>query len=225
MENIEPKNQKGDDVENAKNKSKTESINEDAESKVKKDIEGSFEDSKDKKEDKNESKEVKDKNSEDDEEFLKAMREVLGFKQKPVIPNYPINKKAQNKLLKEKLFSSLIKISSYENCGISSEEDKIKITKKITYPSGIIKETTKNGKNSIINETINYEGLKEIYINNLKENIDKELKKLIENSFLIYNRKQLIRNIVKKPLSTKALEEKILLWKYYIKDLKKKRLI
>lgn len=30
-----------------------------------------------------------------------------------------------------------------------------------------------------------------------------------------------MKNIVKNPLSTKALEEKLLLWKYYIKDLSK----
>ena len=56
-------------------------------------------------------------------------------------------------------------------------------------------------------------------MNNLKNNLDQELKKLIENSFLLFNRKQLIRKIVKNPLSTKALEGKILLWRYYIKEL------
>ena len=38
---------------------------------------------------------------------------------------------------------------------------------------------------------------------------------------MLYNRRQIIRNIVKKPFSTKVLEEKILLWKYYIKNIAK----
>lgn len=38
---------------------------------------------------------------------------------------------------------------------------------------------------------------------------------------MLYNRRQIIRNIVKKPFSTKVLEEKILLWKYYIKNITK----
>ena len=66
-----------------------------------------------------------------------------------------------------------------------------------------------------------YENIKQNYINNIKDNLDKELIRLIENSFLLYNRRQIIGNIVKKPFSTKILEEKILLWKYYIKNIAK----
>ena len=48
-----------------------------------------------------------------------------------------------------------------------------------------------------------------------------ELEILVNNSFLLYNRKPNIKKIVKKPISTKILAEKICLWKYYIKDLSK----
>ena len=225
MENIEPKVKEEDEKKEKTLKSKIDGVNDIKESKDKNDVQDNAQGPKDKKDDEDidedDNKEPKNKKSEDNEEFLKAMRKIMGFKEKPTIPKYPINKKAQNKFLKDKPFSSVKKISKSIKDYISSEEDKKEITKKITYPSGITKEITKNEKNVIITETINYEGLKEIYINNLKENIDTELKKLIENSFLLYNRKQIIRNIVKKPLSTKALEEKILLWKYYIKDLSK----
>ena len=152
------------------------------------------------------------------------MREALGFKAKPKMPKFPINKKAQKKYLKEKVFSCFENNSSKdkkEDKKNSKEEDKKIFTKTITYPSGIIKTVTKNGNNVLIEENINYEGIKENYINSLKDNLDQELKKLIENSFLLFNRKQLMRNIVKNPLSTKSLEGKILLWKYYIKGLSK----
>ena len=155
-----------------------------------------------------------------DSEFLKDMRDIMGIKEKPTIPNFPINKKVQKKYLKDKPFSSFRKNSSHKNKNSISRGQK-EFTKEIKYPSGIIKKVTKNENNEIITENIDYTGIKQSYINNIKENLDKELKKLIENSFLLYNRKQIIRNIVKKPLSTKALDEKILLWKFYIKELSK----
>ena len=162
----------------------------------------------------------KDKEKKSDDEFLKTMRELLGFKTKPKMPKFPINKKAQKKYLKEKVFSCVHhKPKEEDKKKTNEDDDKKTFTQTITYPSGIIKTVTKNGNNVVIEEKIKYEGIKEIYINNLKNNIDQELKKLIENSFLLFNRKQLIRKIVKNPLSTKALEGKILLWRYYIKEL------
>ena len=95
------------------------------------------------------------------------------------------------------------------------------IVKKVIYPSGIIKVITKNGKNQIIDESVDYKNMKNNYIENIIKNMDKELIKIIENSFLLYNRRSITRNIVKKPDSTKVLEEKILLWKYYVKNLSK----
>ena len=162
----------------------------------------------------------KDKEKKSDDEFLKTMRELLGFKTKPKMPKFPINKKAQKKYLKEKVFSCVHHKPKEEDKKKSDEEDDKKtFTQTITYPSGIIKTVTKDGNNVLIEENINYDGIKENYVNNLKNNLDQELKKLIENSFLLFNRKQLIRKIVKNPLSTKALEGRILLWKYYIKGL------
>lgn len=207
MQEIVPKSKKDANIEDDKLKSKIDDdINEDKVSEEKKDK-------------KDEKKGDKDKKSEDNEDLLKVIRESFGIKKKPIIPKYPINKKVQNKFLKDKPLASIEKISNTKNEVLNLEEDTKEFTKTIIYPSGITKKITKDAKNAIISEEINYDGLKERYINILKDNIDKELKKLIENSFLLYNRKQLIRNIVKKPLSTKALEEKILLWKYYIKDL------
>ena len=49
--------------------------------------------------------------------------------------------------------------------------------------------------------------------------MDDELELLVNNSFLLYNRKPNIKKIVKNPISTKVLAEKIFLWKYFIKDL------
>ena len=170
-----------------------------------------------------EDKETKDKKNieEIEDDFFKCARKALGIEQKPTIPNFPINKKIQKKFLKEKPFPLFIKKIGSQIDNINTEGEQKEITKKITYPSGITKTITKNGKNEIINEEIDYSELKENYINKIKNNIDKELKKIIENAFLLFNRKQIIRNIVKKPLSTKSLEEKILLWKFYIKNLTK----
>ena len=170
-----------------------------------------------------EEREPKEKKSveEFEDDFCKCLRKAMGIKQKPIIPNFPINKKIQKKFLKEKPLNSVIKKLGSQIANINTEEDQKEITKKISFPSGIIKIITKNGRNEIINEEIDYSELKEKYINNIKNNIDKELKKIIENAFLLFNRKQIIRNIVKKPLSTKSLEERILLWKYYIKNLTK----
>ena len=164
-------------------------------------------------ESKNPNEQKNDKESDDD--FMKTMRELMGLKQKPTIPNLPINKKIQKKLLKDKKQKKL----NDSNTDNLSKEDNQQITKKMVYPSGIVKILIKNGKNQIIKEEVDYNDIKQIYINNIKDNLDRELIKLIENSFLLYNRRQIIKNIVKKPYSTKILEEKILLWKYYIKNL------
>ena len=164
-------------------------------------------------ESKNPNEQKNDKESDDD--FMKTMRELMGLKQKPTIPNLPINKKIQKKLLKDKKQKKL----NDSNTDNLSKEDNQQITKKMVYPSGIVKIIIKNGKNQIIKEEVDYNDIKQIYINNIKDNLDRELIKLIENSFLLYNRRQIIKNIVKKPYSTKILEEKILLWKYYIKNL------
>ena len=163
-----------------------------------------------------------DKNEEEiEDDLLKHVRNSMGLKQKATIPNLPINKKIQKKFLKDNPFPlNKNKIGSQIN-KINFEEEQKEITNKIVYPSGIKKTITKNAKNEIINEEIDYSQIKENYINIIKNNIDKELKKIIENAFLLFNRRQIIRNIVKKPLSTKSLEEKILLWKYYIKNLTK----
>ena len=150
-----------------------------------------------------------EKNKEDSfEELMKAGRKLMGLKEKPTLPNFPINKKIQKKLLKDKTKKDKTEDKKDEEI---SGEDKKEITKKIIYPSGIIKTVTKNDKNQITNEEVDYENIKENYINKIKENLDEELIKIIENSFLLYNRRQIIRNIVKKPYSTKILEEKILL--------------
>ena len=164
-------------------------------------------------ESKNPNEQKNDKESDDD--FMETMRELMGLKQKPTIPDLPINKKIQKKLLKDKKQKKL----NDSNTDNLSKEDNQQITKKMVYPSGIVKIIIKNGKNQIIKEEVDYSDIKQIYINNIKDNLDRELIKLIENSFLLYNRRQIIKNIVKKPYSTKILEEKILLWKYYIKNL------
>ena len=61
----------------------------------------------------------------------------------------------------------------------------------------------KSNYDEILNEEINYSEIKENYINKIKNNIDKELKKIIENAFLLFNRKKIIRNIVKKSYQPK----------------------
>ena len=165
-----------------------------------------------------EDKEPNDKNNkEEKDDFMKCIRDIMGLKQKPTIPKLPINKKIQNKFLKDHISKKKEINSTPKN----TQENNKEITKKIIYPSGIIKTLIKNENNKIINEAVDYENLKPNYINNIKENIDKELIRLIENSFLLYNRRPVIRNIVKKPFSTKVLEERILLWKYLIKSFSK----
>ena len=151
---------------------------------------------------------------------MKTVRNVMGLKEKPTIPNYPINKKIQKKLLKEHPKKNQNN-SPEKKEDIFSKEDQKEITKKMIYPSGIIKTIKKNSISKIIYEDIDYKDLKENYIKKIKDNVDQELIKLIENSFLLYNRRPIIRNIVKKPYSSGILEEKILLWKYYIKNLTK----
>ena len=166
-----------------------------------------------------EDKASKDQKSSEDfgDDIMKNIRDFMGFTKKAKIPNFPINKKIQKKLLKPYSSNKNQKNSEDKKDEKLTEEDK-KTIKKIIYPSGIIKITKKNIKNQIIEEEIDYKDIKQKYINNIKDNLDKELIKLIENSFLLYNRRQIIRNIVKKPYSTKVLEEKLLLWKFYIKN-------
>ena len=222
-ENPEEKSKKENKINDKSDKAKEDNANDDAQPNLDKD---SIQDEQgpQKDETSEEKKEAsKEEEKKSDEEFLKTIREALGFKTKPKMPKFPINKKAQKKYLKEKVFSCVDHNSSKDKKEdkkkSDEEDDKKTFTQTITYPSGIIKTVTKNGSNVLIEEKINYEGIKEIYLNNLKNNLDQELKKLIENSFLLFNRKQLIRKIVKNPLSTKALEGKILLWRYYIKEL------
>ena len=221
-ENPEEKSKEENKINDKPDKIKVDNANDDAQPNLDKD---SIQDEQgpQKAETSEEKKEAsKEEEKRSDEEFLKTIREALGFKTKPKMPKFPINEKAQKKYLKEKVFSCVNHNSSKdkkEDKKKSEEDDKKIFTQTITYPSGIIKTVTKNGSNVLIEEKINYEGIKEIYLNNLKNNLDQELKKLIENSFLLFNRKQLIRKIVKNPLSTKALEGKILLWRYYIKEL------
>ena len=163
------------------------------------------------------SEEQKKKDEEIGEELVKATQKLFGLTEKPTIPNFPINKKAQKKYLKDPFNKKHKKNLADKSIKDTSDKDKKEIVKKI-YPSGVVKTITKNEKNQIIDEDVDYKDIKPNYLNYLKENLDKELIKLIENSFLLYNRKPLISNLVKKPYSTKVLEEKIVLWKYYIQN-------
>ena len=160
----------------------------------------------------------KEEEEKSEDPFIKGMKDMMGLKETPKLPNYPINKKAQKKYLKDpfnKKHKSNLLDKDIEQ---TSETENKKLINKTVYRSGIIKTITKNEKNQIIDENVDYKDIKLNYINYLKENFDKELIKLIENSFLLYNRRPIMTNIVKKPYSTKVLEEKILLWKYYIKN-------
>ena len=137
-------------------------------------------------------------------------------------PEYDINKKIQKKLLKELPFEFVNKKSPSSKMNIKNNEDshnQKEIIKEIVYTSGIIKTITKNEKDEIIHESIDYSKLRQNYIQNLKNNLNNELELLVNNSFLLYNRKPIIKKIVKNPVSTKVLADKICLWKYYIKEL------
>ena len=143
--------------------------------------------------------------------------------EKVEFPKYEINKKIQKKLVKELPFvfiNKKILPSKKDNNSISSSNKK-ENTKQFIYSSGIIKIVTKNEKEEIIKETVDYSNLKDSYIQNLKNNLNDELELIVNNSFLLFNRKPNIKKIIKNPLSTKVLSEKILVWKYYIKDLSK----
>jgi len=156
-------------------------------------------------------------NKEETDDFMKCIRDIMGLKQKPTIPKFPINKKIQNKFLKDHPSKKKANNSNTKNI----QENKKETTKEIIYPSGITKTLTKDENNRIISETIDYQNIKQNYIKNIKENTDKELIRLIENSFLLYNRRPVIRNIVKKPFSIKVFEERIILWKYLISTFSK----
>ena len=138
-------------------------------------------------------------------------------------PEYEINKKIQKKLMKELPFEFINKKVFPLKKDISKEKsfNMKENTKQFAYNSGIIKIVTKNEKDEIIKETVDYSNLKDIYIQNIKKNLNDELELLVNNSFLLYNRKANIKKIVKRPVSTKVLADKLLLWKYYIKELSK----
>ena len=165
---------------------------------------------------KKEKEEKKDDMNEDS--FTESVRKALGFKKKITLPQFPINKKIQKKYFKELPF--MVKERNQESKKYKGDKLKEIITE-IKYKSGIIKIITKSNGIEIINEKVDYSNLKPNYINNIKENLNKELELLVENAFLLYNRREVIRNIVQKPISTKILEEKLLLWKFYVKDLSK----
>ena len=121
-----------------------------------------------------------------DEEFLSAMRKIRGIKQKVKLPDFPINTKIQNKLLKD---TTKINTKS-KTMSILSDNQK-EITTEIKYPSGIIKIIKKKENNKITEESVDYSNIKETYVNNIKNNLDQELKILIENGFLLYNRRDI----------------------------------
>ena len=137
-------------------------------------------------------------------------------------PEYDINKKIQKKLLKELPFEFANKKIPSNKIDPKNNEDSNKqkeITKQIAYTSGIIKTIIKNEKDENIHELIDFSKLKQNYIQNLKNDLNNEFELLVNNSFLLYNRKPLIKKIVKNPVSTKVFADKICLWKYYIKNL------
>ena len=110
---------------------------------------------------KEEEDEKKKKKEAFDKEFMKTVRNVMGLNEKPTIPNYPINKKIQKKLLKEHPKKNQSN-SAEKKEEIFSKEDQKEITKKMIYPSGIIKTIKKNSISKIIYEDIDYKDLKEI---------------------------------------------------------------
>ena len=160
----------------------------------------------------------------DEDLIIGCIRNLTGIKEKVNLPDYKINKKIQKKYLKEMPFNKIERKTYIKNNKNTSSKDKNENMKEIIYPSGIIKKINKDEKNEIIEETVDYSKIREVYFNDFKQNLEKELEILINNAFLLYNRGKIIRNIVKKPLSTKVLEEKILIWKYYIKDLSKEEI-
>ena len=78
----------------------------------------------------------KDKEKKSDDEFLKTMRELLGFKTKPKMPKFPINKKAQKKYLKEKVFSCVERKSN----NLSKEKKKMKKRQKKKIKKCLLKQ-------------------------------------------------------------------------------------
>ena len=100
--------------------------------------------------------EEKEKEEIKDNNIKKNTRDNTGLDEFPKIRNFPINKKLQNKLFKE-YFKKHPKNSEEKKEEQIKEEDKKEITKKIIYQSGIVKTLTKNGKNKIINQVIDYE--------------------------------------------------------------------
>ena len=100
--------------------------------------------------------EEKEKEEIKDNNIKKNTRDNTGLDEFPKIPNFPINKKLQNKLFKE-YFKKHPKNSEEKKEEQIKEEDKKEITKKKIYQSGIVKTLTKNGKNKIINQVIDYE--------------------------------------------------------------------
>ena len=160
---------------------------------------------------------IKVKNEEDKAKFIK---DLIKFKKKAKLPDYPINQKIQNKYINELPFSTNKKRFFVE----LDKKDKIteEVYAKVTpFPSGILKTITRNIKDKITKTYVDYNLLNEKYIEDLKNNLDKEIELLVYNSFLLYNRGRIIKNIVKNPISTAILDEKILLLKHYVKNLSK----
>ena len=160
-----------------------------------------------------------EKAEKDGEILLECMRKLVGINQKVKLPDLPINKKIQKKYLNELPFASIIETNILPT---TIPGDKKELKKEIIFPSGIKKIILKNEKNQIIEEKIDYSNMKEKALNKIKNNIGEELEILVGNAFLLYNRKSFITKIVKKPISTKTLTEKMLIWKYYVKDLTNK---
>ena len=59
------------------------------------------EDNKDEQIQKEDDQKDQNNNKDTDEEFLSTMRDIIGLKQRVKLPDFPINKKIQNKFLKE----------------------------------------------------------------------------------------------------------------------------
>ena len=189
----------------------------------------------DKKEDsEKESKEIKDikeskqneenqenkDNKENKEDVIQRLKDLIEIKKKSKLPDYPINLKIQNKYINHLPFSTKKSknLVEFDKNDKVTEEDYIKV---IPYPSGVVKTITRNIKEGVTKVFVEYHYLKNEYIIDLNNNLDTELESLVYNSFLLYNRGSILKKIVKNPISTASLDEKILLFKHYIKDLSK----
>ena len=155
-------------------------------------------------------------------ELIKCMIEIIHLNGNKYIPNYKINEKIKNKLLKEMPFSQIP--DSLKNKDEEQEkqnEDAETKIEYIKYRSGIKEIITKYVDTQKIKcKEIDFSELDQKYIDHLKNNPDEQLELLIENIALIYNfRSSIIKKIVKKPFSYKVLVEKLFLWNYYMDKL------